>query len=102
MAGNCRVRSEYRAYRSICWPQTFALKAGGYGRLLSLEGIDEEGLTDQELEARVRGIEAALRGMLSILPTVQAFRSCPALPATNSLRSSRHRHSSKTRVTVLV
>ena len=44
-------------------PHTFALKAGGYGRLLFLEGIDEEGLTDQELEARVRGIEAALRGM---------------------------------------
>ena len=44
-------------------PHTFALKAGGYGRLLSLNGIDEEGLTDQELESRVRGIEAALRGM---------------------------------------
>lgn len=42
---------------------TFALKGGGYGRLLLLEGIDEEGLTDQELESRVRGIEAALRGL---------------------------------------
>jgi len=44
-------------------PSTFALKGGGYGRLLSLRGIDEEGLTDQELESRVRGVEGALRGL---------------------------------------
>ncbi len=44
-------------------PSTFALKGGGYGRLLSLQGIDEEGLTDQELESRVRGIEGSLRGL---------------------------------------
>ena len=44
-------------------PNVFALKAGGYGCLFSLTGIDEEGLTDQELEARVRGIEGALRGL---------------------------------------
>jgi type IV secretion system protein VirB4 len=42
---------------------TFALKGGGYGRLLSLQGIDEEGMTDQELESRVRGIEGSLRGL---------------------------------------
>ena len=41
----------------------FALKAGGYGCLFSLEGIDEESLTDQELEARIRGVEGALRGL---------------------------------------
>jgi type IV secretion system protein VirB4 len=41
----------------------FALKGGGYGCLFSLTGIDEEGLTDQELESRVRSIEGALRGL---------------------------------------
>jgi type IV secretion system protein VirB4 len=41
----------------------FALKGGGYGCLFSLAGIDEEGLTDQELEAQVRSIEGALRGL---------------------------------------
>ncbi len=35
----------------------------GYGCLFSLVGLDEEGLTDQELEARVRQIEGALRGL---------------------------------------
>jgi type IV secretion system protein VirB4 len=41
----------------------FALKGGGYGCLFSLAGIDEEGLTDQELEAETRSIEGALRGL---------------------------------------
>jgi type IV secretion system protein VirB4 len=41
----------------------FALKGGGYGCLFSLTGIDEEGLTDQELDARMRSIEGALRGL---------------------------------------
>jgi len=41
----------------------FALKGGGYGCLFSLSGIDEEGLTDQELEAQMRSIEGALRGL---------------------------------------
>jgi type IV secretion system protein VirB4 len=44
-------------------PNIFALKGGGYGCLFSLIGIDEEGLTDQELESRVRSIEGALRGL---------------------------------------
>ena len=44
-------------------PNVFALKGGGYGCLFSLTGIDEEGLTDQELESRVRSIEGALRGL---------------------------------------
>jgi type IV secretion system protein VirB4 len=42
-------------------PNVFALKGGGYGCLLSLTGLDEEGLTEQELDARVRQIEGALR-----------------------------------------
>src|ERR1700679_1564918 len=41
----------------------FALKGGGYGCLFFLSGIDEEGLTDRELESRVLTIEGALRGL---------------------------------------
>ncbi len=41
----------------------FALKGGGYGCLFALSGIDEEGLTDQELEARMRSLEGALHGL---------------------------------------
>jgi type IV secretion system protein VirB4 len=44
-------------------PNIFALKGGGYGCLFSLTGIDEEGLTDQELDARMRSVEGALRGL---------------------------------------
>jgi type IV secretion system protein VirB4 len=44
-------------------PNIFALKGGGYGGLFSLTGIDEEGLTDQELESRMRSIEGSLRGL---------------------------------------
>ena len=44
-------------------PTVFALKTGGYGCLFSLTGIDEESMTDQELDARVRTIEGALRGL---------------------------------------
>src|ERR1700761_9646247 len=43
----------------------FALKGGGYGCLFSLDGIDPESRTDEDLEARVRDLEAALRGMPS-------------------------------------
>jgi type IV secretion system protein VirB4 len=41
----------------------FALKGGGYGCLFELSGVDEEGLTDQELESHLRMIEGALRGL---------------------------------------
>jgi type IV secretion system protein VirB4 len=44
-------------------PSIFALKGGGYGCLFSLTGLDEEGLTDLELESRVRSIEGSLRGL---------------------------------------
>ncbi len=44
-------------------PSIFALKGGGYGCLFSLAGRDEESLTDLELEAQVRSIEGALRGL---------------------------------------
>ena len=41
----------------------FALKGGGYGCLFSLEGIDPESRTDEDLDVRVRGVQAALRGL---------------------------------------
>src|ERR1700722_10729010 len=41
----------------------FALKGGGYGCLFSLEGIAPESRTDEDLDVRVRGVEAALRGL---------------------------------------
>jgi type IV secretion system protein VirB4 len=44
-------------------PNIFALKGGGYGCLFSLTGIDEEGLTDLELDSRMRSIEGSLRGL---------------------------------------
>jgi type IV secretion system protein VirB4 len=44
-------------------PNIFALKGAGYGCLFSVHGIDEEGLTDLELESRVRSIEGSLRGL---------------------------------------
>ena len=44
-------------------PSIFALKGGGYGCLFSLEGIDPESRTDEDLDVRVRGVEAALRGL---------------------------------------
>ncbi len=44
-------------------PDIFALKGGGYGCLFALTGIDEEGVTDLELDSRMRSIEGALRGL---------------------------------------
>src|ERR1700684_1545819 len=44
-------------------PNIFALKGGGYGCLFSLTGIDEEGVSDLELDSRTRSIEGALRGL---------------------------------------
>jgi type IV secretion system protein VirB4 len=41
----------------------FALKDGGYGCMFSLAGLDEECLTDQELDSHLRMIEGALRGL---------------------------------------
>jgi type IV secretion system protein VirB4 len=44
-------------------PNIFAIKGGGYGCLFALAGIDDEGLTDQDLDARICSIEGALRGL---------------------------------------
>jgi type IV secretion system protein VirB4 len=42
-------------------PTIFATKTRGYGCLFELAGADEEGLTDSELNARVRAVEMGLR-----------------------------------------
>jgi type IV secretion system protein VirB4 len=44
-------------------PTIFATKTRGYGCMFELTGADEEGLTDSELEARVRAVETGLRGL---------------------------------------
>jgi type IV secretion system protein VirB4 len=44
-------------------PNIFALKGGGYGCLFSLDGIDAESRTDEDLDVRVRSVEGALRGL---------------------------------------
>ena len=44
-------------------PHIFALKGGGYGCLFYLTGMDDESIADQELEAHVRAVEGALRGI---------------------------------------
>ena len=44
-------------------PTVFALKNGGYGVAASVAGMDEESLTDQELESRTRTLQGALRGL---------------------------------------
>ncbi len=44
-------------------PTVFAMKNGGYGVAASVAGMDEESLTDQELESRIRTLQGALRGL---------------------------------------
>ncbi len=44
-------------------PTIFATKTRGYGCLFELAGADEEGLTDSEINARVRAVETGLRGL---------------------------------------
>ena len=70
----------------------FALKGGGYGCLFSLAGIDEEGVTDQELEAQVRSIEGALRGLPEGACLYQYTRVMSGfdLPQESAVRQSGH------------
>ncbi len=44
-------------------PEIFAKKDGGYGAFMSLTGVDQESLTDQEIEAHLRSLEGVLRGL---------------------------------------
>ncbi len=55
----CLPISPYIRRRQYLLP----FKGGGYGCLFSLEGIDPESRTDEDLDVRVRGVEAALRGL---------------------------------------
>ena len=87
-------------------PNIFALKGGGYGCLFSLTGLDEEALTDLELEARVRQVEGALRGLpegivpLSVHASDVRVRSSPAEAiqneVTETFASDRLTHLDKT------
>ena len=65
----------------------FSLKGGGYGCLFSLAGLDEEGLTDQELEAEMRSIEGALRGLPEGACLYQYTRVMSGLIGGSSMRS---------------
>jgi hypothetical protein len=69
----------------------FALKGGGYGCLLSLAGVDEEGLTDQELESQLRMIEGSLRGLPEGACLYQYARVRSGYRRQISLRPSRQR-----------
>jgi type IV secretion system protein VirB4 len=73
-------------------PNIFALKGGGYGCLFALTGIDEEGLTDQELESRMRSIEGSLRGLPegSCLYQYTRVMSGFDLPRQAEVREPRH------------
>ena len=44
-------------------PHAFAAKAGDYGVVFSLTGIDTESLTDEEIQAHLLTIEGTLRGL---------------------------------------
>ena len=59
-------------------PNVFALKGGGYAVLFSVDGDDDESLTDQELEAKVRGLESALRGLTEGSRSISTPASSPA------------------------
>jgi type IV secretion system protein VirB4 len=71
-------------------PNIFALKGGGYGCLFSLTGIDEEGVTDLELDSRMRSIEGALRGLPEGSCLYQYTREAKyASPITETFASDR-------------
>jgi type IV secretion system protein VirB4 len=41
----------------------FALKNGGYGCIFALNGIDDEGLTDEVVEDAMRRVQGALKSL---------------------------------------
>ena len=65
---------------------TFALKGGGYGCLFSLAGVDQEGWTDAELNALLRSVEGALRGLSegACLMQYTRVRKCYDLPRSST------------------
>ena len=59
-------------------PNVFALKGGGYGCLFSLTVIDDLGLTDLELDSRMRSIERSYADCRKALVSLSTRASCPA------------------------
>ena len=55
----------------------FALKGGGYGCFFQLSGVDEESLTDQELESHLRLIEGSLVGCRKVPLSISPLASGP-------------------------
>ena len=41
----------------------FALKHGGYGCMFALNGIDDEGLTDEVVEDAIRRVQGSLKSL---------------------------------------
>jgi type IV secretion system protein VirB4 len=55
-------------------PTVFASKTRGYGLLFEVDGADEEGLTDPEISAKLRGVEGGVRGLTEDFSLYQYMR----------------------------
>ena len=55
-------------------PTVFASKTRGYGLLFEVDGADEEGLTDPEIAAKMRGVEGGVRGLTEDFSLYQYMR----------------------------
>ena len=55
-------------------PTVFASKTRGYGLLFEVDGADEEGLTDQEIASKMRGVEGGVRGLTEDFGLYQYMR----------------------------
>jgi hypothetical protein len=60
---------QHRSDCTLRQSNIFALKGGGYGCLFSLTGIDEEGVTDLELDSRLRSCRASTFRARQSMPT---------------------------------
>ena len=49
--------------RRFVTDSVFALKNGGYGCMFALNGIDDEGLTDEVVEDAIRRVQGALKSL---------------------------------------
>ena len=49
--------------RRFVTDHVFAMKNGGYGCMFALNGIDDEGLTDESVAEALRRIEGALKSL---------------------------------------
>ena len=55
-------------------PHALATKTGGYCVFFKTKGVDQESLSDQELDSTVRGVEAALRSLTEGFTLLQYTR----------------------------